>query len=358
VIGIRAVIGVTGVNATDNPAPGVPVARALRHESSFAGTIVGLGYDPLDPGFYADGLFNGGAILPYPSSGLDAFTHSLREAVQAFGLEILIPTLDSELRHVVKLEAELRALGVSTFVPTLEAIDRASKPQLPRLGADCGVAVPESESLVTPEGLPRVLEAFGLPVVVKGLYYGAHVVNNVADATASFQYFASTWGVPVVVQRFVAGDEFNVCALGDGRGNMMGAVAMRKLALTDKGKGWAGVTVANPALLAAAERVVGALAWRGPLELEFVGARESGTFHLIEVNPRFPAWVYLTAAAGQNLPYVCALAALGLPAPAVLPPYDAGRMFVRISLDQVADMNRFAQLSSTGMLRSEPREGE
>ena len=59
-------VAVTGMNATDNPAPGVAVARSLRHEPQFAGRVIGLGYDTLDPGFYAEGLLDGGVILPYP----------------------------------------------------------------------------------------------------------------------------------------------------------------------------------------------------------------------------------------------------------------------------------------------------
>ncbi len=350
---IDAVLAVTGLNATDNPAPGVAVARSLRHEPAFAGRIVGLGYEALDPGFYAAGLLDGGAILPYPSHGRAAFFERLKELRETFRIDALIPTLDSELRSVVRLEADLRGIGVRTFVPAVEALERASKPQLHRLSDGARIRVPDSEAVATADGLERPARRFGFPLVVKGLYYGAHVVHNEADARAAFHQYEAAWGVPVVVQRFVDGIEYNVSALGDGTGRMLGAVAMRKLALTDKGKGWSGVTVSNRDLLALAETVVGALSWRGPLELEVL-AEHGGDMWVIEINPRFPAWIYLAAGAGQNLPYVCALLALGLPAPRVLPPYRVGTMFVRISLDQIADLDTFARLSASGVLGPPP----
>jgi carbamoyl-phosphate synthase large subunit len=347
---IDATIGVTGVNATDNPAPGVAVIRSLRHEASFTGRVVGLGYDALDPAFYSEGLLDGGGILPFPSVGHATYLRRLREIARVLHMDAIIPTLDSELRLFARLETELSEAGIATFVPTLDSIERVSKPQLPRLGGDCNVNIPESQAIVSSEAIPELVDRLGLPIVVKGLYYGAQIAHSEADAVAAFHHFAATWGIPVMIQRFLDGDEYNVCALGDGRGNTLGAVAMRKLALTDKGKGWSGVTVHNPGLVAMAETIIGTLSWRGPMEVEILVTRSDGEAHVLEINPRFPAWVYLAAAAGQNLPYVAALLALGLSVPPTLPPYTAGRMFVRISIDQVADLDTFAQLSSRGIL--------
>jgi carbamoyl-phosphate synthase large subunit len=354
---IAATVAVTGMNATDNPAPGVAVARALRHEPGFGGRIVGLGYDALDPGFYAGGLLDGGAILPYPSTGRDAYRERLLAVHAELGLDALIPTLDSELRAVAGLERELRAAGIGTFVPSLEAIERASKPRLPQLAAaDPRIRVPESEAIVTPEPLGRLIRELGLPIMVKGVYYGAHVAASEADARASFHHFAASWGVPVIVQRFVRGEEYNISAIGDGQGGTVGAVAMRKMALTDKGKGWSGVTVDNRELLALTERVIGALRWRGPLEVEVLAADCGKDYYIVEINPRFPAWIYLSAGAGQNLPYACALLALGREAPR-LDPYRVGTLFVRISLDQIADLETFAQLSAAGLLAAAAARG-
>jgi carbamoyl-phosphate synthase large subunit len=348
---IDAVVGVTGMNATDNPAPGVAVARSLRHEPAFAGKIIGLGYDPLDPGFYAEGLLDGGAVLPYPSVGREALRDRLLWARAELGIDVLMPTLDSELRALVAVAPDLADRGIRTFLPTLESIERAGKVQLPRLAENSAVPIPPSEAALTADAIPKLMDKFGSPVVVKGTYYGATIAHSESDAIAAFHKYAAQWGLPVIVQKFIPGEEYNVTALGDGHGNMVGAVAMRKMMITDKGKGWCGVAIDNPELLSLTERLIGELRWRGPLEVEVLKDAQSGDHYVIEINPRFPAWIFLSAGAGLNLPYLALRLALGLPLPSPLPHYRAGTLFVRISLDQIADMSTFEQLSSTGLLR-------
>ncbi len=345
---LEATVAITGMNATDNPAPGVAVARCLRDEPGFSGRIIGLGYDPLDPGFYARGLLDGGAVMPYPSAGREAMLAQLLRVQKAFGLDVLLPTLDSELRAVARIEGQLERYGIRTFAPRLESIEAVSKAQLFRLGQRSGFPVPESEAIVGAEHIPRLIERFGLPIVVKGVYYGASIAHSEVDAVAAFHQFVASWGLPVVVQRFVRGEEYNVAGLGDGEGALVGAVAMRKMMLTDKGKGWAGVTVGDPELVELSRRVARALRWRGGLEVEFLKESATGRLFVAEVNPRFPAWVYLAAGAGQNLPYACAELALGQQVSHPLPPYRVGVQFVRISLDQIGDLSTYSQLSSSG----------
>lgn len=347
---VEATVAITGMNATDNPAPGVAVARSLRHEPGFHGRLIGLGYDALDAGFYAPGLLDGGSILPYPSAGRAALRDHLVRIRAQFGVEVLVPTLDSELRAVVALEPDLREMGIATFLPSVDAIERASKSRLPALAEGGRIRIPESEAISTADALPPLLERLGLPAVVKGLYYGAQVVHGEAEARHAFHHFAATWGLPVVVQRHVVGEEYNVAALGDGSGRTVGAVAMRKLMLTDKGKGWSGVTVGDPSLLRLAEDVIESLRWRGPMEVEIIKEQSSGDLHVLEINPRFPAWIYLSAGAGQNLPYACVRLALGLPVDRPLPPYRVGTLFVRIALDQISDLTTLGALSASGVL--------
>jgi carbamoyl-phosphate synthase large subunit len=350
---LRATVAVTGMNATDNPAPGVAVARALRHAPSFEGRVIGLGYDALDPGFYAAGLLDAGAILPYPSAGREALRERLLDLRRRHEVDVFVPTLDSELRAAIAIAPDLEAAGIRTFLPTLEALERSSKPRLAALHDGLRIRVPESEVMTSVEALPRAVRRLGLPLVLKGPFYGADVVHGEADALASFHRFAATWGVPIVAQRHIAGEEYNVAAIGDGAGGLVGAVAMRKMALTDKGKGWSGVTIDNPALLDLAATVVAELRFRGPLEVEVLREAATGNLYVIEINPRFPAWIYLSAGAGQNLPLACVRLALGHGVEQPLPAYQAGKMFVRISLDQVVDMGTYERLTSVGHVQRE-----
>ena len=332
------------------------IGISLRHEPSFAGRVIGLGYDTLDPGFYAEGLLDGGAILPYPSAGREALRDRLQEVRAEMGIDVLLPTLDSELRAVLAIASELERSGTRTFLPSLDSLERASKAHLPKLGEDGRIAIPPSEPVLSAEAMGKLGGKYGYPLLVKGLYYGATIAHNESDASAAFQRYAAQWGLPIIVQKYIPGEEYNVAALGDGKGNMAGAVAMRKTMLTDKGKGWCGVAIDNEKLTELTERVIGALTWRGPLEVEILRDTQSGDYHVIEINPRFPAWIYLSAGAGLNLPYLAVLLALGLPLPNPLPRYRAGTMFVRIAIDQISDLATYEQLSTSGTLRPSRKE--
>jgi carbamoyl-phosphate synthase large subunit len=124
---------------------------------------------------------------------------------------------------------------------------------------------------------------------------------------------------------------------------------MNKLAVTDKGKGWAGITIRHPELTDIAERFVRATHWRGPFELELVVAPD-GTQYVIEINPRFPAWVLLAAAAGVNLPQRAVALASGREVSANSD-YRVGTMFVRIALDQIAELSELEQIIVHGEWR-------
>lgn len=342
-------IAVTGLNATDNPAPGVAVIRSLRAAPDFHGKVVGLAYDSLDPGLYCDELDLAAAFLiPYPSQGLEALRARLFEIHERVPFDVLIPTLDSELPSMIALEPELRAKGVHLFLPSQAQFELRSKARLAELGERAGLDVPETRVVSDVRELYEVHKDVPYPFMVKGVFYGAMLARSVDEAVAAFHLTVAKWGLPVIVQKFYPGEEYDVVAVGDGRGGLVGAVPMKKMFLTDKGKGWAGVTVKDPTLMAMTARFMAASQWRGPCEVEVLRTHE-GRSLLLEVNPRFPAWVYLSSGAGQNLPWAVARLAMG-EAVAPMTDFRAGTTFVRISLDQLGTIDRFQRIASTGEL--------
>lgn len=344
-------VAVTGLNATDNPAPGVAVARALR-EMDEPVRIVGLAYDMLDPGNYAPEWFDDVFLIPYPSQGTEALEARLLHIVESIGLDAVIPTLDSELPGFLALEDRLRDRGVGLFACTREQLDLRGKTHLADLGSEADLPVPQSVTLTDVSELYTLHERIPYPMVVKGVFYGASVVHDLASAIAAYHRILAKWGGPVLVQAFVRGEEIDVCCVGDGEGGLLGAVPMRKLMLTDKGKGWAGIAITDPEVLSIAERFMQATHWRGPCEVEVIRTSE-GDYHLLEINPRFPAWCYMTAGAGCNLPALVARRALG---ETVLPcdGYRVGTMFVRIAVDQIADLSDYEALATAGQLTRKP----
>ncbi|MBU0552486.1 ATP-grasp domain-containing protein [Myxococcota bacterium] len=343
-----ATVAVTGLNATDNPGPGMGVIRALRHNPEFKGKIVGLVYDTLEPGIYATQWVDEVYLIPYPSEGIDALSARLHYINEQVGIDAIIPTLDSELPAFIALEPLLKGWGIGMFLPSQAQFQLRSKARLIELGKQADIDVPPTQILQDVKDLYTIHETLGWPLVIKGMLYGATICRNVDEAVAAYHKVAAQWGYPILAQRFLKGEEFDVVAVGDGQGGLIGAVPMRKTFLTDKGKGWAGISIRDPALLRITERFMQATKWRGPCEVEILKSTEG--YHLIEVNPRFPAWCYLSAGAGMNLPEAVLELSMGHE---VTPKTEfvVGRMFVRISLDQIADIEDFQALTTRGELR-------
>jgi carbamoyl-phosphate synthase large subunit len=338
-------IAVTGMNATDNPAPGVGVMRALAAHS-LEDRLVGLAYDALDPGVYAESLVREVFMIPYPSQGIDAFFSRIAYVHEKVGLDVIIPTLDAELPTFIDLAPELTRLGIGMLLPTREQLDLRSKANLFALGRRAGICVPDTAVVSDATEVYRAHEKVPYPFFVKGVFYGATMATCLDEALAAYHKVVAQWGLPVILQARVTGEELNVVGVGDGEGGLLGAVPMKKMLITDKGKGWAGITVKDPGLLAVARDFVAATCWRGPFEVE-VMRDEAGRYHLIEVNPRFPAWVYLSAGAGVNLPRMVAEMAAGRPVTRS-GEYEVGAMFVRISLDQVVSFRDFQRMVTLG----------
>lgn len=344
----RLTVAVTGLNATDSPGPGVAVIRALRESIDFDLRVIGLSYEALEPGIYLRELVDKTYQLPYPTAGTAALLERLAHLQTQESIAVLIPNFDAELANFIKLEPQLRALGIRVFLPTLAQLSARNKLNLADFGVAHGLRVPSSRPVYSPAEIAPAAAQLGWPLVLKGRYYDAAVVHSLAQAEQAFARLSGLWGLPLIAQQFVAGQEINIAGLGDGHGQALSAVPMRKLTITDKGKAWAGITLADETLLALARRFAKCTGWRGGFELEIMRTA-AGELFILEINPRFPAWIYLTAAAGQNQPAALLRLALGLPVPAMAG-YAVGKMFVRYAWDVIADHTDFQQVAALGEL--------
>ncbi len=339
-------IAVTGMNAGENPGPGVPVIRALRAEPGFRGEIVGLTYDPLDPGVFMKGLCNHVYLMSYPSEGAGTLRARIQEIHDRTPLDVIIPTLDSELSAYIGIAGELKRMGISTFLPTREGLELRSKAKFSVMGERLGIPVPRGMAVTDPAVL-RKPEGLDYPLMVKGQFYDAALARSSMEAEYHFRRLSAQWGLPVVIQEYIEGDEYDVTALGDGSGGLIGAVPMKKLQLTEKGKAWGGVTVRDGAMNRFIRDVMSKLKWRGPCELEIMKRRSDGSLFLLEINPRFPAWCYLSVGAGQNLPWAAVRLALGEEI-GVFGEYSVGTMFLRNSIDHIYSMEEYMHMTTAG----------
>jgi carbamoyl-phosphate synthase large subunit len=117
--------------------------------------------------------------------------------------------------------------------------------------------------------------------------------------------------------------------------------------LSSKGKGLAAVVVREPRLEAMARRIVEHLRWRGPFELEFMHDESHDSFHVIEMNPRFPAWADFPSALGLNLPaqVIAVLTSQQMEPTASVPP---GRFFIRHQVELIGSIDEIGSLATQG----------
>ena len=344
----KIVIAVTGLNAIDSPGPGVAVIRAIRECTDFDARIIGLSYESLEPGLYMHDLVDKTYQIPYPSGGTDSLLTRLKYIHEIENLELIIPNFDAELFNFIKLRDTLKSIGIATFMPDLKQFEARDKMKLLEFGKKFDFYVPDDNVVHEIKELKKIGEKFEYPLVVKGKFYDAIIAHTYEQAEKAYYKIQAKWGLPIIVQEFIKGTEINIAALGDGEGNTISVIPMRKLYITDKGKAWAGVTLDDDDLVNLAKKFIKATNWRGGCELE-VMLTSDGKPYIMEVNPRFPAWIYLTAAAGQNQPATLVKMALGEKVEAFTE-YEVGKIFIRYAWDLITDIREFQKISGNGEL--------
>ena len=342
------VIAVTGLNAIDSPGPGVAVIRAIRDGLNRPVRIIGLAYENLEPGIYMDAVCDKTYQISYPAAGAEVLYNALKYIHDKEGIDVIIPNFDAELYNFITIAPRLKLLGIHSFLPSFEMFDARDKLNLYAFGQKHDLKVPKDKVIYSVNDLYLIGEEFGYPLVVKGKYYDAVVAHTLEQAQKAFYKISAKWGFPIIVQQFINGTEVNIAALGDGEGNAISIIPMKKMYITDKGKAWAGITLEDEALIELARKFVSVTKWRGGFEIEIMKTAQN-ELYIMEINPRFPAWIYLSAGAGQNQPAALVKMALG---EKVVPftTYDVGKLFIRYSWDHIVDVSKFQQFTAFGNL--------
>jgi carbamoyl-phosphate synthase large subunit len=344
----KIVIGITGLNNTDNPGPGIPVIRGLRESKDFDVRIIGLAYENLEPGIYMHELVDKSYLVPYPSAGSQAFLDRIFYIHNIENFDLIIPNFDAELYTFITNQDKLKEKGIKTFLPSLEQFEERHKANLQDFGKKYDINVPKSKAITEEKDLAFLPEGFAYPLWIKGKFYEAYAAKNYHEAASFFYKISAKWGLPIIIQEYIKGTEVNVIALGDGQGNMISCVPMRKQYITDKGKAWGGIAIKDENLISIAQAIISKTKWRGGMELEMIKTKD-GKYFLIEINPRIPAWVYLAVGAGQNIPEALVKLAFGEKL-TPMTDYKVGTMFIRYSMDMIGNISDFEKININGEL--------
>jgi len=315
-------IYISGVHSGPNPSPGLGVARCLREAYPDA-RLVAVDYSARSTGIHSD-IFDDVRIdRPWQELHLPTHFTEIRRLLESGAL--WIPTLDPEVRWLAGETPGERALH-----PPSNAIALTAKPAV-EAARRLPVSAPESISALRPDSdLHAFCRRHGWRVWLKGPSYEAHAIRDWPSFCRTRQELSEKWRTDdLLLQAHVHGTEESV-AFAAYRGRLLGAVRMEKRLKTEQGKTWAGRIEDVPGtFLGPLENLLAGIEWTGGGEIELV--RNGAGLHLIDWNPRFPAWIYGAAIAGRNLPGALVAAACG--DATVAPSRVVAREFARVVLE-------------------------
>lgn len=298
-------IYVSGLYCGGNPQPGVGIVRSLREGYPNA-QLVGVEYSTRVSGIHWEGLDEVWLQRPWEELDLDLYGAKVKAALDAGGLWIS--------------GSDLEALWLGTVFPdghpNLLAPPPAALKGIAKPAVEAHRGLPVSIPTYVATDLPDwELHAFcrqhNWRMWLKGPYYDAARVGSWDVFVAARAALTKVWSTETLfLQAHVSGYEESVMFAAY-QGELLSCVSMRKRDITPEGKTWAGdVSEVDPEFERPLRRIVKELNWTGGGEVEMV-RDAAGKLWLLEVNPRFPAWVHGATIAGFNLPSLLVQAATG-----------------------------------------------
>jgi diaminopimelate decarboxylase len=288
------ILYLSGCHAGPNPSPGLGMARSLRAafpDAHLIGKDHSLGCSALHHPVFDE------VWVCRPWAELDLEHHRAQLTERLAHGALYLSGLDLE---VVWLSLQ-RVPGA--IVPPAPALAAARKPTWHGFTSLPGVRLPPScPANADPEALTAFARRHGWPVWIKGAWYDAKQAAHWRELVKARSELTETWGPDGLhLQAAVRGTEVSIafCAAA---GALIEAVYMEKRQVVEQGKTWAGeVRPVEQPMRSALARCLAAIAWTGGGEIEFVRDAQ-GTHWLIDVNPRFPAWIHGATLSGYNLP--------------------------------------------------------
>ncbi|TWE11976.1 ATP-grasp domain-containing protein [Rudaeicoccus suwonensis] len=284
-------------------AGGAAAVTVLRSLTGSA-TLVAADIDPVAVGLYLVPRERR-ALLPRGDD--DEFIDALLAVAIQQCADLVIPTVDSELRKVSAARDRFAAAGIDILVESVATLDMClDKFALMQACSAASVRVPAT--VLLEKGMaPDALEPLGAPFIIKPRSgAGGRGFEILRDATELKR-------VPhdgtMLAQALLPGDEYSIDVLAHPDGGVIAAVPRRRDKV-DSGIAVAGRTVADDALEDFGRQVADVIGARGVVNVQ-AKLDNSGTPALLEVNSRFPGTMALTQAAGIDMPLLAVRAARG-----------------------------------------------
>jgi diaminopimelate decarboxylase len=288
-------IYISGLYCGTNPQPGVGLSRSLR--AAYPGaTLVGVDYSNRSSGLHWRDFDELWLQRPWEELNLTAYGEQIREVLDAGALWISGNDLE-----IMWLGSVFPEGHPNLLTPPLSALAKTSKPAIE---ASAGLPVKIPTFISTEESdweLHTFCRKFGWKVWLKGPYYDASRARSWPEFNIVRSALSRVWATDrLFLQSHVTGYEESV-ALSAYHGEILECVSMRKREVTEENKTWAGdISDVPEEFMKPLREAIRRLNWTGGAELEMVRDAE-GQLWLLEMNPRFPAWIHGATIAGRNV---------------------------------------------------------
>lgn len=215
--------------------------------------------------------------------------------------------------HELRLLAdEVNADGI--LVPPHESIERTRTPDV-ELGDSLPASIPPRiHAYASPMEIEKFCQQNDWNVQVKCPGYDAVSVSSWSEIIDKRGKLSAKCGTnDVIIQPDIHGSEISL-SFAAHRGELVDAVFMEKRLPDGEGEPWTGhISHLSKNLRVSLEALLAELSWTGGGELNLIRDTE-GDLHLVDWNPRFPAWIHGSTITGHNLPGQLLVVARGNPA--------------------------------------------
>ncbi len=242
-------------------------------------------------------------------AGADSgFVTHLLDLCRRHAIDVLVPTVDSELLGVATAEAAFASAGVRVMVASAQTLATCLDKSI--LLRTCSDTVPVGRYAVLDAAFSSA--GWEFPLIVKPRSgsgsRGIELVRSEAQL-AGVRHDGC-----MVAQEFLPGEEYSVDVLA-GRDSRVAAAVPRARLKVDSGIAVAARTLHDPELEDFARRVATRIGLRYTANIQF-RRNSQGMPVLLEVNARFPGTMPLTVHSGVNMPLLSLREVLGEPLPA------------------------------------------
>lgn len=299
-------IYISGLYSGTNPQPGVGIARSLRTAFPSA-KLIGVEYSNRCSGIHWKDFDDIWLQRPWDEINLTTHAEEIKKVLDSGAL--WISSIDLEIMWFARVFPDGHP---NLLTPAAAALEQIAKPAI---SAHKGLPV-KIPTFVTTEISDWDLHAFcrehDWKVWLKGPYYEAVRAGNWSEFEERRQILAKAWATEkLFLQAHVSGYEESI-ALSAYRGKLLDCVRMRKRDLTELSKTWAGdISEVEEDFLRPLREIIRKLDWTGGAELEMVRDADNQLW-LLEINPRFPAWIHGATITGRNMPAILVEGATGI----------------------------------------------